>query len=583
MVHISPVEHGTIDAAFAAIARRFPDRIAVRAGGERLTYADLDAASDRVAGTLRARGARPGDVVGVQLARSAEAVVTLLAILKVGAAYLGLDHRQPAAVREGMLADAAARLVLVDEVTGAGEPARPERDPAPAAAVVPDPGRVAYVAFTSGSTGRPKGVCVPHRAVLRLVADPAIAETGPDDVWLQFAPVAFDASTLEIWGALLTGATLSVAPAEVTAIADLLDHAAAERVTVLWLTAGLFHEAAGAGLDRLVDLRYLLAGGDVLDPADVNTALRQLPGCAVVNGYGPTENTTFTCCHPVREPVTGPVPIGRPVRATGVHLLDERLRPVPDGEVGELYTDGLGLARGYVGRPAETAARFVAHPFAGRPGERLYRTGDLARRRPDGALEFLGRRDGQVKIRGFRVEVAAVTAVLTGHPAVSQAVVLVKDGAAGRSLTGYAVAGASPSELRDWLAARLPEYAVPTGLHVFDALPLTAHGKVDRAALAALGQPARPELNAEYRAPATPGEHAVVALWSDRLGISGIGADDDFFELGGHSLLAVSLVEHLRARYGVRISPLDFYLDPTPAGLARLVDAHDQATTGTVR
>ncbi|WP_410612841.1 amino acid adenylation domain-containing protein [Amycolatopsis sp. lyj-109] len=579
MVKTSPVEAGTVDGAFAVIARRFPDRVAVRAGEVRLTYAELDAASDRVADTLRGRGARPGDVVGVRMARSAEAVTALLAILKVGAAYLGLDHRHPAAVREGMLADAGARLVLDDEVAAA--PEAPEATGAPAPAVVADPERVAYVAFTSGSTGRPKGVRVPHRAVLRLVADPAIAETGPDDVWLQFAPIAFDASTLEIWGALLTGATLAVVPAETTAIADLLDYAAAARASVLWLTAGLFHEAAGAGLDRLRDLRYLLAGGDVLDPADVNTALRQLPGCVVVNGYGPTENTTFTCCHPVHEPLDGPVPIGRAVHGTGVHLLDERLRPVPDGETGELYTDGLGLAHGYAGRPAETAARFVANPFAVRPGARMYRTGDLARRRPDGALEFLGRRDGQVKIRGFRVEVDEVTAVLAGHPAVSQAVVLVEDGATGRSLAGYAVTGASVPQLREWLVARLPEYAVPAGIHVLDALPLSANGKVDRAALGALGTRARPEVNAEYRAPATPGEHAVVALWSERLGIGGIGADDDFFELGGHSLLAVGLVEHLRARYGVHISPLDFYLDPTPAGLARLVDAHDR--TGTVR
>lgn len=580
------MEHGTVERAFAAVVRQHPDRVAVSAGDVRLTYAELDAASDVVAGRLRANALRPGDVVGVHLARSAAAITSLLAILKVGAAYLGLDHRHPPAVREGMLADAGARAVLVDRVTGST--ACREIDPtagttAPAVAVPPDPERLAYVAFTSGSTGRPKGVCVPHRAVLRLVADPRIAETGPDDVWLHFAPVAFDASTLEIWGALLTGATLSIAPEGITAIADLLDHAAAERVSVMWLTAGLFHEAVSADLGRLHDLRYLLAGGDVLAPADVTAALRQLPGCVVVNGYGPTENTTFTCCHPVREPVPGTVPIGQAVRATGVHLLDERLRPVPDGQMGELYADGLGLAHGYVGRPGETAARFVANPFARRPGARMYRTGDLARRRPDGTLEFLGRGDGQVKIRGFRVEVDEVTAVLAEHPAVSQAVVLIRDGGAGRSLAGYVVTSASAPELREWLGERLPEYAVPTLLHVLDALPLTTNGKIDRAALEALGESTRPELNADYRAPATPAEHAVVTLWSDWLGISGIGADDDFFELGGHSLLAVSLIEELRARYGARISALDFYLDPTPAGLARLVDAGVEATTGTVR
>ncbi|MEW1775131.1 non-ribosomal peptide synthetase [Streptomyces sp. NPDC086777] len=574
---------------FGERARAHPDRPAL---GD-LSYAGLDARTNRVAHQLRAAGVRAGDVVGVRAPRGEETVVLLLGILKAGAAYLALDPGQPLDRQRQMLADASATVLFdfTGDTGGSGTPTPGVREPHdfPGCRVLtevdieaPDtpvdagvgPEDLAYVAYTSGSTGRPKGVAVPHRAVLRLVVDGDVVDAGPQDVFMHFAPVAFDASTLEIWGALLNGARLAVVPAGAPSLPRLLDFVRNERVSVAWLTAGLFHRAVDTGLTGLPNLRRLIAGGDVLSPGHVARAVRDLPHTTVVNGYGPTENTTFTCCHPVTTPVGDSVPIGRPVRGTGVHLLDPGLRPVADGEVGEIYATGLGLAHGYVNDPAETATRFVADPY-GPPGSRMYRTGDLARR-VEGTLRFVGRADGQVKVRGFRVETDEVVAALLTHPDVRQAAVTAPwrdTQPRERVLTAHVVTapGASVLDVRAHLARLLPRYAVPSLIRTLDALPLRDNGKVDRTALLELGALERPEVNATHRWPETELEEAVVQLWSDRLGTAGIGADDDFFELGGHSLLALTITGELLRRYGVEVSPLDFYLDPTPAGLARSV------------
>ncbi|MEU1465823.1 non-ribosomal peptide synthetase [Streptomyces sp. NPDC005727] len=595
---------------FTERARAHPDRLALKD----LDYAGLDARTNRVAHQLRAAGVRTGDVVGVRAPRCEETVVLLLGILKAGAAYLALDPGQPLVRQRQMLADASVTVLfdlsgeargpaphdLTGRARGAGTPApQPrKRHDFPGRTVLtrvdteaPDtpldagvgPADLAYVAYTSGSTGRPKGVAVPHRAVLRLVVDGDVVDAGPQDVFLHFAPVAFDASTLEIWGALLNGARLAVVPPGAPSLAELLDFLRDERVSVAWLTAGLFHRAVDTGITGLPHLRRLIAGGDVLSPGHVARAVRDLPHTTVVNGYGPTENTTFTCCHPVTAPVEDSVPIGRPVRGTGVHLLDARLSPVADGEVGEIYATGLGLAHGYVNDPATTASRFVADPY-GPPGSRMYRTGDLARR-VGGTLRFLGRADDQVKIRGFRVETDEVVAALLTHPDVRQAAVTASWRDAQpreRVLVAHVVTtpGASVLDVRAHLARLLPPYAVPSLIRTLDALPLRDNGKVDRTALEELGPLERPAVNAAHRKPATDLEEVVVQLWTDRLGTAGIGADDDFFELGGHSLLALTITGELLGRYGVEVSPLDFYLDPTPAGLARTLR---RATRGNTR
>jgi amino acid adenylation domain-containing protein len=581
----------TIDALFARRAAAYPDRIAVHGDDGRLTYAELDTQADRLAHLLAEAGVRPGDIVALCAERSAQSIVMLLAVLKAGAAYLGLDPKQPAARRDLILRDASVRVVLADKnsaaslggddctviVPGEEQDAARER---PLARMPLGSGsdHTAYVAYTSGSTGAPKGVCIPHRAVVRLVVDADFIDMAGTDTFLHFAPVAFDASTLEIWGALLNGGTLAVAPSGDLSLAELLRFVRDERISVMWLTAGLFHRAIDQGLTDLPHLRHLLAGGDALSVTHVNRAVAALPHTAVTNGYGPTENTTFTTTHTVREPVDGTtVPIGRPISGTGVLVLDDRLRPVPDGEPGELYTTGEGLAHGYLDRPGITAERFVANPYADVPGERMYRTGDLVRRQADGNLEFIGRGDGQVKIRGFRVETGEVAAALTALPGVSRAEVVAQRRQSGdRRLIAYVVGAGSakPSalEIRRRLTQILPGYAVPSLVRMVDELPLTTNGKVDRAALERRDTAERPEVNADHRAPEGRLETAVTDMWSDHLGFDGIGADDDFFELGGHSLMAVAIIAELHREFGVEISPIDFYLDPSPAGLARSVE-----------
>ncbi|MFD9220700.1 amino acid adenylation domain-containing protein [Streptomyces sp. NPDC060064] len=585
----------TIDALFARRAAAYPDRIAVHGDDGQLTYSELDAQADRLAHLLAESGVLPGDVVALCAERSAQSIVMMLAVLKAGAAYLGLDSKQPEARRDLILRDASVRVVLADKGSATGfdgdgctvivpgeeqgaarerPPARPTLDSGSGSGS----DRTAYVAYTSGSTGTPKGVCVPHRAVLRLVVGADFISMDSTDTFLHFAPVAFDASTLEIWGALLNGATLAVAPSGDLSLAELLRFVRDERISVMWLTAGLFHRAVDQGLTDLPHLRHLLAGGDALSVAHVNRAVAAIPHTAVTNGYGPTENTTFTTTHTVREPVdSATVPIGRPISGTGVLVLDDRLRPVPDGEPGELYATGEGLAHGYLDRPGITAERFVANPYADVPGERMYRTGDLVRRQADGSLEFIGRGDGQVKIRGFRIEAGEVVAALTALPGVGRAEVVAQRRQSGdRRLIAYVVGGegAKPSalEMRRRLTDILPSYAVPSLVRTVDELPLTANGKVDRAALERRDTAERPEVNADHRAPEGRLETAVAGMWSDHLGFDGIGADDDFFELGGHSLMAVAIIAELHREFGVEISPIDFYLDPSPAGLARSVE-----------
>ncbi|WP_431682495.1 amino acid adenylation domain-containing protein [Kitasatospora sp. KL5] len=576
----------SILARFRRCCERFGDRVALSDEHTSLTYAELGAEADRLAARLVEQGVRAGDVVAVLTRRSVDGIVALLAVVSAGAAYLALDTRYPAARTEFMLRDSKARLVITQRDLADGLPAgvatvfADDRAPSGAgaagrAAADPSGEDLAYVAYTSGSTGTPKGVMVPHRGVVRLVVDPDYVTITPEDVFLQIAPVAFDASTFEIWGALLNGAHLVVAPAGDLSLAEITGFVRASGVTVLLLTTGLLHQVVDHGLDDLKQVRYLLTGGDVLSADHADRAVAALPGTTLVNGYGPTENTTYTCCHAFDSPLrTSAVPIGRAINGTWARVLDADLRPVAPGGTGELYTGGTGLSHGYLGRPALTAERFLPDPDG--DGERMYRTGDLVRS-TEPAIEFLGRADRQVKIRGFRIELGEVEAAFAGLPAVAQYHVGRTESPTG----GHALHAAlvlrkdhrrtSLLELRRALADVLPAYAVPSLITVVDEFPLTANGKVDAAALAARTRSRSPQLMTEYREPGSPAEHAVVSLWSDHFGMEGIGADDDFFELGGHSLLGVKIIAELHQAFGVDVSPRDFYFDPTPAGMARLV------------
>jgi len=553
----SPIDLGearpeTIHGLFADQASRTPDAVAVVHGDGEWTYRELAERAGCVASRLLRLGLAPETRVAVLGERSPDLIAALLGILQAGCAYLPLDPEHPAARQAFVLEDAGASLLLdLAEM----EPAAPGPEPPPVAA-----DRLAYVMYTSGSTGTPKGVAVTHRNVVRLIRGQirgqAFADFGPDETVLQLAPLAFDASTLEIWAPLLNGGRLVLFPGRRASLDEIGEAIARHRVTSLWLTAGLFHQIAEERVEALRPLRQLLAGGDVLQPRSVRRVLAALPDLRLVNGYGPTENTTFTTTHVVTADFDGPVPIGRPIAGTWVHVLDADLRPVPEGVWGELFAGGDGVARGYLGRPELTAERFVPDPFA--PGERLYRTGDLVRWR-GGVLEFLGRRDGQLKVRGHRVELGEIEAALTAFPVVREAVVLPREDRLVAFVTLATPADVPDvAELRRVLAARLPEPMIPAACVILDRLPLTSNGKVDRQSLKALEGPGGAEQ--PYEAPATPVEEALTATCSEVLGRERVGVRDNFFALGGHSLLATQLVARLRERHGLDV-PLQLLFD----------------------
>ncbi|HEV2733674.1 MAG TPA: amino acid adenylation domain-containing protein, partial [Longimicrobiaceae bacterium] len=571
---------------FSEQAARTPDAVAVRFEGESVTYAGLERRANRLARLLAARGAGPETRVGVHLERSVELVVALLGVLKAGGAYVPLDPSYPPGRLAWMLEDAGVAVLLTRErlrgtlpagaavvvsLDGSAD-ALPDEDGA-APAVPAGPESLAYVIYTSGSTGTPRAVAVPHRAVVRLVRGADYADLGPGEVFLQLAPVSFDAATLELWGPLLNGGRLVVHPPHAPSPDELGEILLREGVSTLWLTAGLFHLMVDERVEGLRGVRQLLAGGDVLSPAHVLRALRELPGCRIVNGYGPTENTTFTCCHTAtEETVRGSVPVGRPIAGTAVYLLDRGLEPVPVGVAGELYAGGEGVARGYLGRPELTAGRFVPDPFSGEPGARMYRTGDRARWREDGTVEFLGRADRQVKVRGFRIEPGEVEEALRRHEGVLDAVVVARDDLPGqRRLVAYLTGQAVPAEevLRERLGSVLPEYMVPSAFVVLDALPLTPSGKVDRGALPAPegGSGASP---GGYTAPRTPAEEALAGIWAEVLGVEKVGVHDGFFALGGDSILAIQVVARAN-RAEIRFTPKQLFEQQTVAALAGVV------------
>jgi len=601
-------------------AARTPEAVAVSFGARTLTYRELVDRAERLARRLRAVGTTGEEVVAVVAERSPELIVRLLGVLCASAAYLALEPDLPPARREQLLAAAGCRTVLgapaglslpagvraLDD--GAEAPDEPGSQPVERALDVPE--QLAYLSFTSGSTGAPKAVCVPHAAVARLVVAPDWCDFGPSDVFLQLAPVAFDASTLEIWAPLCNGGRLAIMAPGTLDLAELAAAISDERVSVLWLTAGLFSRFADRHPEAFAGVRQVISGGDVVSPAHVRRLLQAWPGLRFTNGYGPTENTTFTSCWSTTEPPAGtdPIPIGRPISGTQVRLLDEDLRPVPAGAAGQLCAAGAGLARGYLGQPGATADRFRPDP-AGPPGARMYLTGDLAQLDGEQNLRFLGRADRQLKLRGYRIEPAEIEAAMLAVPGVSQALVVAEPEPAGsgRRLAGYLTVGAAQQDggvhagltgaeieaaVRRRLAERLPGYLVPPVLTVLAEFPLTANGKIDLELLSRTPehQPGAPATAATQPAePTQPAESVgseledwLSQLWARQLGLSRVGLDDDFFELGGHSLVAAELLDAVQRRYSVFIPGRALYLNPTVRELAVEVAAElGRAAAGT--
>lgn len=577
---------------FEAQAAQTPGAVALSFEGATLTYDELNRRANCLARHLRELGVGPEVGVGIYIERSFEMIVGVLGILKAGGAYVPLDPSYPQERLAFMIHNTQTPVILTHTRMAGKLPAfqghivnlDDKRLTATGEDSNLDGGAtaesLAYVMYTSGSTGTPKGTSIVHRAVVRLVKNTNFASMTAEETFLQLATLSFDASTLEIWGSLLNGGKLVIFPAHKPSLDELAHFIEEQGITTLWLTAGLFHQMVESYPESLSRVRQLLAGGDVLSVAHVQQMLDRLrPGHTLINGYGPTENTTFTCCHPMQPGTTSidsaaTVPIGRPIANTQVYILDRAMRPVPIGVPGELYIGGDGLARDYWHQPELTAERFVSHPFSDVPGARLYKTGDRARYLPSGDVEFMGRLDNQVKIRGYRVEPGEIEACLEQHPAVQNAVVVAREDIPGdKRLVAYIVA--QPEEqptadlLREALQTALPDYMIPSAFVSLDAFPLTPNGKVNRSALPV---PDWTHAAATYTAPRTTAEETLAEIWQDVLGIPQVGVHDNFFALGGHSLLATRVISRAQQAFQVSIPLRAIFEAPTVAGLATTVE-----------
>jgi amino acid adenylation domain-containing protein len=577
---------------FEARAERSPNAVAVVCEGRQLTYRELNRKANQLAHYLRKHGVGAEALVGICMERSLEMLVGLLGILKAGGAYVPLDPDYPKERLGFMLEDMQTQVLLSRERLIAHLPescARVvclDRDwERIARESVENPinkttaESLAYVIYTSGSTGRPKGVAVSHRGVVRLLFGVEYAQLNETETFLHLAPISFDASTFELWGALLHGAKCVLFQGKIPSPHELENILHDHPISTLWLTASLFNTVIDEAPGALSGVRQLLIGGEALSVPHVRRAVALLPDTQIINGYGPTESTTFACCYRITarfDESINSIPIGRPIANTQVYLLDSHLSPVPIGVPGELYIGGDGLARSYLNLPDLTAENFIPHPFGDESGARLYKTGDLARYLSDGNIEFLGRIDYQVKIRGFRIELGEIESVLGQHPGVRKTVVLARENTPGpKRLVAYVVPvkeqACNISELRNFVKQKLPEYMIPSAFVLLDVLPLTANGKVDRKAFPAPDQ-SRPEIEESYVAPRTPVEELLAQIWAEVLKLDKVGIHDNFFDLGGHSLKATQVISRVREALRLDLALSVLFEAPTVAEMASKVE-----------
>jgi len=583
----TPYPARCIHELFESQAQLTPHAIALMSGDTKITYAELNARANQVARHLDQLGVRTESMVSVCMDRTPEMVISILAILKLGAVYAPLDPFYPAERLAFMIKDTRSQLLLTQQnlAQRIGESFKHviliDSDWAQFAShaagnlkrsIYPD--TLAYVMYTSGSTGQPKGVSVTHRAVVRLVKETNFASFSPDQIFMHAAPLAFDASTFELWGPLLNGARLLLYAGDSANLDELARTIERHKVTTLWLTAGLFHQMVELHSQSLVNVKQLLAGGDVLSPEHVRKVVRQCPGCRLINGYGPTENTTFTCCFtvPSEDAIEKSVPIGKPISNSVVYILDGNLRPVPIGIPGELYIGGDGLARGYLNQPALTANVFIPDPFGKHLGARMYKSGDLARFLTDGTIEFLGRVDCQVKIRGYRIELGEIEAQLARHPDIEEAAVVVREPKPGdKRLAAFIVlregAKITTDALKSHLKARLPSYMIPGAYAALEKLPLNENGKVNRGKLPTVMIPIDQPRSVEIAM--SPIEKGIATIWEELLGVPAVSLKDDFFELGGHSLLVASMMNRVSKLCGKQLPLSVLFNDATLEGLAK--------------
>jgi amino acid adenylation domain-containing protein len=579
---------------FEAHAEEAPDRIAVLWGGHTLSYRQLNESANQLAHTLHHLGVMPGEYVPLAMRRSQELIVSQLAVLKCGAAYVPLDPNLPTDRQAYIVRHCGAKRVICEHCPPSGL-SRGEVDwttyPAILSTATRSPGTnleltlpalsPAYMMYTSGSTGEPKGVSVPHRGVVRLVINSGYADLMPTDRIAHCSNVAFDAATFEIWGALLNRACLIILSENEHLEPDGFAAGLAEHnVTTLLLTTALFNHYASSRPETFTGLRYVLFGGDKADIAAVERVSTTAQVEHLLNVYGPTENTTFTTFHPIiSQPVnTSSIPIGAPISNTSLYILDEEFSPVPIGVVGEVFVGGSGVALGYLNRPDLTAERFVPDAFGHAIGHRLYRTGDLGRWQSGGVVEFLGRNDHQVKIRGFRIELEEIEGHISRHVNVKESVVLARNDTRGeKRLVAYVVTNARdrtqvadfPYHLRSHLKSSLPEYMIPAAIVCLDRMPLTSNGKIDRATLPPPGD--ADYVRRPYIAPRGGLEEMLAEIWRKMFSLQQVGRDDHFFELGGTSIQGMEMAVQVARRLNVSMPPTTPFRCPTLREIAQLI------------
>lgn len=596
---------------------RLPNSTALQEAQQTLTYAELWNFAAAFRAGLVDQGVKPGDLVGVAADRSLATVAAILGVVMAGACYVPIEIREFSASVLGQIRESSGLRAWITDakawqtadpalwegcsilsVEAIARPAGEELAKVPPVALHGE--SPLYVMFTSGSMGMPKGVVVPHRAVVRLVTGQQFMQFRPEHTFLLHSPLSFDASTLEFWGSLLHGSRLVVAPARSLGLDDYTQLIREQGVTTVWLTAAMFHLAAEHTPEMFAPLSQLLFGGDVISPRHVERIRKLYPGLYMVNGYGPTENTTFTCCYsvPLNYRAEGALPIGSPIAHTTVHILDTDHKAVAAGQSGELATGGAGVALGYLGRPEATVERFLPDTFSKRAGAMLYLTGDRALERPDGTIEFLGRIDRQVKIAGHRVELAAVENALSASPLVADAAVVVLTVPSGEKQLVACVALAAPAQnaetaLRAWLQARLSRTSTPQHWLFLERLPINANGKLDRSALQTTCETRLLHSEAGHAVPANKLAEETTAttlgaedenktiihlqqMWAALLGRDAVGADENFFDLGGTSLLLIEMHARLNAEFSSTPSLVDMFAFPTSRMLAARLCAGQQ-------
>ncbi|WP_262488185.1 non-ribosomal peptide synthetase [Chitinophaga eiseniae] len=571
--------HKTLDALFVEQVAATPAKTALVFGSAAYSYKELDELSNRFANFLQQQcRIMPGDLVGVKLDRSEWLIVAILGILKAGSAYVPFDPVYPEDRIAFMLADTGCKLVIAAEelemfraTAGCYSTFSPVS--------VQTAQSLAYIMYTSGSTGTPKGVMVSHRNIVRLVMSSGYADLTGQRVLLSTGAVSFDATTFEYWGMLLNGGKLVLCSQD-----ELLDEQQMAKlinnhqVDIMWFTAGWLHQLIDKDITIFAGLKTIIAGGDKLSALHINRLRRHYPAMQVINGYGPTENTTFSLTYTVRT-VMADIPLGHPVSNSTAYILDETLQLCPIGVVGEIVVGGDGLAQGYLNRDELTTEKFISNPYA--PGERLYRTGDLGRWLPDGTIAFMGRRDDQVKIRGYRIELGEIEHIMQQHPGISAAVVTVNSAAGDKELAAYFTGepGLDVVVIRAWLGKQLPSYMLPDHYVQLEVFPLTPNGKVDKKRLPA-PQGLGLATGRQYVAPRNETEEKLVTIWEEILGRTGIGVKDDFFELGGHSLRATRLAGQLHKVFEVKVSLKELFATPVLEDQAAMLFSTHRTSSG---